>query len=147
MKKTLLLYLIASTPIYSATTIIKQNFQLPTKTFQSHKGSCFASSIASTRSDAYRCMVGNQIIDPCFTVKKQGYVVCNANQLPPTFQYVIKLDKPLAKNTNQNIKIKDQQPWLIQLKNGQYCTPFTGTRPFIDGKVLTYSCEIGRAHV
>jgi len=41
------------------------------------KGSCWTHSLASDRSDAWRCMAGNDIYDPCFSGSPhEGTVAC-----------------------------------------------------------------------
>jgi len=45
-------------------------------------GDCFASSIAAyPRNDAWRCNIGNQIFDPCFSADKVDTVVCGADPM------------------------------------------------------------------
>ena len=76
-----------------------------------HRGLCWTESIAVTRSGAWRCMVGNGINDPCFTIPaKQDELVCGANPALKTDGFVVKLTKPLPKSSHPNRK---PQPWDI----------------------------------
>lgn len=42
---------------------------------QRSRGNCFAGSIQSSASNSYRCMIGNNIIDPCYAASKSARVV------------------------------------------------------------------------
>jgi hypothetical protein len=113
------------------------------------KGSCFAGSVAAPyRSDAYRCMVGNAISDPCFVVATSNnptvfpYLVCGANPANPDVSstFTLQLTKGLPR-----AEVPSSTPsnwaWLVELGDGTLCSPFTGTRPFdAAGDVATYSC-------
>jgi hypothetical protein len=85
-------------------------------------GSCFTTSIASNRSDAYRCMVGNAIHDPCFTLAAKT-VACPEN-LAKSSGVVIKLTKPLPPSASPP---KAPQAWALILKSGETCNRATGT--------------------
>ena len=63
------------------------------------KGSCWTGSIASTRSDAFRCMIGNSIMDPCFKVSNK--VVNCPQSLAMNTGVIIKLSKPLPEANAQ----------------------------------------------
>ncbi len=87
------------------------------------KGSCWTSSIASTRSDAFRCMVGNSIMDPCFKVSSK-VVACPQNVTANTGT-VINLTKPLPQPNAKSAA----KPWtfLIAGGGGITCNAGTGT--------------------
>jgi hypothetical protein len=88
---------------------------------QRAKGSCWTTSIASTRSDAFRCMAGNSIHDPCF-VRSSSAVVCPEN---------------LVKNSGLSLTLtaalpapaspQGAQPWAMVLAGGKACNRATGT--------------------
>jgi hypothetical protein len=119
------------------------------------RGSCFADSIAAPyRADAWRCMIGNAISDPCFTmpsaVQASGtpsslpQLLCGAN--PATADtsstFVLQLTKKLPQSEMPSGTIPTNWAWVVQLNDGTICTPFTGTRPFSKtGEVATYSCN------
>jgi hypothetical protein len=86
------------------------------------RGHCWTSSIASRRSDAYRCMAGNEIHDPCFATSGTG-VVCPANPSANT-GLRISLVKPLPVANRGN----GRNPWMMQLAGGITCNIGTGTR-------------------
>lgn len=82
-------------------------------------GYCWTSSIASQRADAYRCMVGNAIHDPCFTLSQKS-VACPTSA-DGTSGVAISLTKPLPQDTMRNTV------WRMQLVNGTRCDIGTGT--------------------
>ena len=104
-------------------------------------GSCWANSIAAPfRQDAWRCMTGNPIYDPCFETKQKGLVFCPTGPLKSE-AILISLTKVLPKaSVPQNLA--DNWAWFVKLKDGTYCSPFTGTRPFFSkDQVAFYGCN------
>ena len=87
------------------------------------KGNCWTSSNASTRSDAFRCMVGNSIMDPCFKISAKA-VACPQNTAS-NIGVIINLTKPLPK-ANPSSAAK---PWRFQVAGGSgiLCNAGTGT--------------------
>jgi hypothetical protein len=82
-------------------------------------GYCWTSSIASQRSDAYRCMVGNGIHDPCFMLSARS-VACPTD-VASNSGVAISLTKPLPEpNTAANV-------WMMELTSGATCNIGTGT--------------------
>lgn len=82
-------------------------------------GHCWTSSIASERSDAYRCMVSNGIHDPCFALS-QRKVVCPTD-LAADRGIAIELTKPLPQpNSTHSV-------FQMQLQSGAQCNMGTGT--------------------
>ncbi len=82
-------------------------------------GHCWVSSIASQRSDAYRCMVGNSIHDPCFTLSQHA-VACPLDPGANT-GLLISLTKPLPQSN------RIANAWQMQLVSGAMCNMGTGT--------------------
>ena len=58
----------------ASTTIVKVRANA-LKTTSTVSGECWTTSVASPRTDAFRCMAGNAISDPCFVVDA-GSVAC-----------------------------------------------------------------------
>jgi hypothetical protein len=100
-------------------------------------GNCWTSSIAEPfRADAFRCTVSSAIYDPCFKTPEDGFVFCQMNPLIPE-SFLIKLTKSLPQiETTQNKQ--DNWAWFLKLRDGTYCSPFTGTRPFFGEKQIAY---------
>lgn len=87
------------------------------------KGSCWTSSVASTRSDAFRCMIGNSIMDPCFKLSARA-VACPQNVVANT-GVIINLTKPLPQANPKSAA----KPWRFQVAGGSgiMCNAGTGT--------------------
>jgi hypothetical protein len=103
-------------------------------------GVCWTESIAVTRSGAWRCMVGNGISDPCFTIPGNGEeLVCGADPALRTGGFVVKLKKPLPKSSHPNRK---PEPWIFRLADSSICEKMTGTLPAVNGEPARWSCAI-----
>ncbi|HVA80585.1 MAG TPA: hypothetical protein VNF29_06645 [Candidatus Binataceae bacterium] len=102
-------------------------------------GSCWTSSIAAPRPGAWRCMIGNEIHDPCFQVPPhRGQVVCDANPAAKQAGFALKLTKPLPESAAP--ASENPQPWIMQLADGSVCEPFTGTMPMVGGDAARWYC-------
>ena len=97
-------------------------------------GTCLGGSIRSDRPDAWRCLVANQPMDPCFSSPSEVQLAC------PSFQNIntvtlIDLTQPLPKNLANPAGAK--LPWRFQLSTGPLCgasttasaNPVDGMRP------------------
>jgi hypothetical protein len=105
-------------------------------------GYCWTDSIATSRGDAYRCMSGNSIYDPCFTPSAHPHAVACASNPFAKRIILLKLQKPLpspptpAKQWLQ----PHNQPWGLRLTNGNTCAFVTGATGAVDGERLNYAC-------
>ncbi|HVM76562.1 MAG TPA: hypothetical protein VMU07_00140 [Candidatus Paceibacterota bacterium] len=116
-----------------------------TGTVPTEKGSCFGGSIAAAyRRDAWRCTVGNAISDPCFEITGNKNLLCGVNPAEGSFAtttFVLQLTKPLPSEVRPTV-IPKSWAWAVQLADGTYCTPFTGSRPFTaSGTMAVYACN------
>ncbi len=84
-------------------------------------GSCWTGSIAVQRTDAFRCMSGNTIHDPCFISGKKS-VACPDDLLR---------DRGTAMNLTAslpgNAQTGSDNVWAFQLASGALCRMGTGT--------------------
>lgn len=121
----------------SSTQVIK--FVPPTSASQQVSGNCFTSSLAATRADAWRCMSGNAIYDPCFTIPgKTSAVMCIPDPLDATSFVQMNLTQPLPAHD----PIPSQtQPWFLQLADGTECNFLTGATGLVDGDRINYGCS------
>ncbi len=126
----------ASAPVASTEVINYTPTEIPTET---QSGSCFGSAIGLGREDAYRCMVGNQIYDPCFVVDDEPTVVCGANPTTGETGFVLELTEPLPAPDVGNLSM----PWLIELADGTVCGLMTGTVVGVDDRTAPYGCPDG----
>jgi len=108
---------------------------------RSEENSCWTSSIASGRHDAFRCVMGNLIHDPCFTYGPDT-LVCPYD--PRTtdddlaFTFNVSSVTPLAPRARFLDTI-----WFMVV-NGEGCYAVTGTRPFVGEKYYDFSCPGAR---
>lgn len=100
------------------------------------KGNCWTESIALQRADAWRCMVGNFIFDPCFSATTHATsVICNAYPTHPVGMRVT-LASPLPTHSATHIT----RAWSLVLGDGTYCAAFTGTIGLYHGLPMYYGC-------
>ncbi len=115
---------------------------VPTIQVQSKSGHCFAPSLTSNRGDAWRCLVGNFILDPCFSsTKARGVVVCPDRQLNGGI--MIRLTRGFPRPANRSQPSLATIPWNIELANGQHCLLSSGASTVIHGVRLNYFCDPG----
>lgn len=88
-------------------------------------GTCFSASIAAPRAGAYRCMVGNAILDPCFLLPGGGAVVCPQGDPAKEQGMRITLDGSLPQASSA--APSPAHPWLFTLWDGGTCGAETGT--------------------
>ena len=104
-------------------------------------GSCFSGSIGLPRPGAWRCMVGNEILDPCLEAPagpKAGLVCVFGNQAVR-----LRLVKPLPMRY-RNHPEKSFFAWRLVLSTGDVCQRFTGTAAgVVQGQGLVYGCTSG----
>jgi hypothetical protein len=104
------------------------------------EGSCWTESIAVTRSGAWRCMVGNAISDPCFTVaSNRDQLVCDADPALNRAGFVLKLTKPLP---SFSLRHRRAEPWIFRLADNSICEAMTGTLSMVNGEPARWSCAI-----
>lgn len=105
-------------------------------------GSCWTTSIADSRSTAFRCMSGNAIYDPCFAPSTgvAHYVLCPQYPVAPVLR--IHLTKRLPSNPAGGNPTRFP-PWALQTSSGKWCTMITGATGLIAGKRMSYGCTGG----
>jgi hypothetical protein len=107
-------------------------------------GSCWTRSIAApSRADAWRCMLGNEIYDPCFSPKTPGVVVCDVNPVSGGRGFAVRLTKPLPAS-EPLFTARLALPWIVQLANGEVCIPLTGTHELMGKESIGYECSASR---
>ena len=131
----------ASDPFKSSTQIIK--FAPSGVASYTREGRCWTNSIAAPRPDAWRCMAGNEIFDPCFEATDGKSVVCNPDPAKGYEGFGLKLTEPLPKPEIPAAATANAggTGWLVELFDGTLCSPATGARGVLDGKMITHYCE------
>lgn len=103
---------------------------------ESQAGNCFSNAIGLGRADAWRCMTGNQIHDPCFQVDDAPTLVCGADPISGEEGFVLELTEPLPP-----VEVGElARPWRIELEDGTICGLMTGTVPGAEGQTAPYGC-------
>ncbi len=100
-------------------------------------GNCWTGSIADPRPGSYRCMLGNEIMDPCFTSPQAGVVVCGADPVIPQAGFAVKVTKPLPVS---KAPPGPPHPWIVVFADGTACRPFTGTMLGYENTTVSYAC-------
>lgn len=112
------------------------------------RGYCWTGSIAAQRSDAWRCFIGNDIHDPCFSSPRaSGVVVCPDAQL--TLATEIHLTHPLPHAmADHGSASRSSRPWLVELgassvpgTAGARCEVVTGATSALGGVPESYFCN------
>ncbi len=128
-----------ATKIYSP---VNADGGLAVSVTNTRKGSCFTTSDTAERPDAYRCTVGNNIYDPCFTVNATQ-ALCPVNG-PWANRGLLLNGAALPNGTtpNQDAGTKGP-PWAIQLADGTNCLEISGATTVTAGQRLGYVCPGG----
>jgi hypothetical protein len=105
------------------------------------RGSCWVGSIGLPRPDAWRCSVGNEILDPCLESPRGEHVplVCVSGRRG----IALRLTKPLPAK-ERNAREKTFFAWRLVLPRGDVCERFTGTAAgVVQNQGLVYGCTSG----
>ena len=102
-------------------------------------GACgMGESLALDRSDAWRCIVGNEIYDPCFSAAAHAAsVICDVSPQKPV-GIKVTLSAPLPTHA----PAKDKQPWMLTLGDGVTCGFVTGGTFGVGGQRANYGCSL-----
>ena len=103
------------------------------------RGYCWTGSLAVRDSRAWRCFVGNFILDPCFSspfVPHPSSVACGT---PWSGVRILELTRPLPRS-QANTDVYPSAGGLLQLSNGSRCQIAQGATGSKSGVPLAYSC-------
>jgi hypothetical protein len=102
-------------------------------------GYCFTSSDVTRRDDAWRCFVGNDLYDPCFSSPLAfGVVVCPIPWSDSGTE--IRLTKALPSSGSHTPPSLALQPWAVETAAGAYCLLSSGASDVVHGERLNYFC-------
>jgi hypothetical protein len=116
------------------------------RTVETVSGHCWTQSLVTSRGDAYRCMVGNSIYDPCFAPKtsRPRAVACAVDPFSNRI-VLLRMQKSLpSPNPTTQWLQPHNQPWGLRLTNGVTCSFETGATDAIKGERLNYQCSNDR---
>lgn len=107
------------------------------------KGECFTGSLADPRRDAWRCEIGNEIADPCFSNRAVlSWVLCPEKGTPFGTNVVrLALSKALPKSLANTELPGEAYPWAVKLADGKVCTFLTGATYVYHGRRVDYGCD------
>jgi hypothetical protein len=106
-------------------------------------GDCWTQSLVTSRADAYRCMAGNDIYDPCFAPKisRPRAVACAPNPFSNRVAlFRLKKALPSSPDSTTQLLQPHNQPWGLRLTNGDTCVFATGATDAIKGERMNYAC-------
>lgn len=119
-------------PVFTAQGTLSSAFHVAAR----GRGYCWTSSLASGEGDAYRCMQGNLIHDPCFAPAADATeVACFRDPWHPVT--LLRLTRPLPKH---DPTVKEVLPWAIETTDGRRCTFLTGATAPMGGERINYGC-------
>jgi hypothetical protein len=100
------------------------------------RGDCWSPSIITTRTDAWRCHVGDQVLDPCFARPiPMRAVLCPVS---PRTVKILQWEDPLPLHHGL---AETRTPWMVVLEGGALCRAATAIKPPVrDGLVLRMIC-------
>lgn len=106
------------------------------------KGSCWTNALTTDRPDAWRCMVGNDIYDPCFAGSSHSVVACAGDPFNKRV-LLVTLTKPLPHGSDPTTRWLQPkgEPWGVQLTNGEKCSFATGATDVAQGMRMNYECK------
>ena len=106
------------------------------------RGHCWTGSAAIDHQDAWRCLGGNLIYDPCFgSANAKGIVLCPA--IGPWSSSAIEIEltsKLPSKHGNKGRPSTSGLPWALLTAAGWKCRLDTGASSVIDGQRQNYVC-------
>lgn len=107
------------------------------------RGHCWTGSLAAARRDAWRCMSGNYIYDPCFSSKSaRGIVLCPATGPWSSAAIKMRLTKNLPSGYgNKGKPSTSGLPWALVTMSAWKCRLATGATAVVDGKRANYGCS------
>jgi hypothetical protein len=109
------------------------------------KGYCWEGSIADTRPDAWRCFLGNNILDPCFSNETgtSAFVLCADSPWSGVTKLTLTKGLPRSLGNPEANDPTSGRPWAIALADGKQCVALTGATGVIAGLGIDYGCTGG----
>ncbi|HLW93822.1 MAG TPA: hypothetical protein VKS25_00440, partial [Solirubrobacteraceae bacterium] len=122
-------------PVFTAQGTLSPRFHVA----DTGSGYCFTDSLATEARDAYRCIQGNALHDPCFAASTRARsVVCFLDPWHPVT--LLRLTRPLPRHGPVP---KLALPWAIITSDGRHCTFLTGATAPMGGERINYGCVAG----
>jgi hypothetical protein len=118
-------------------------------------GTCGSGSIAAERANAWRCIAGNALMDPCFVDPSGRFPLLLCLPAPwATSAVLFRLTAPLPRQDANQGAPGGPLPWSLLLSTGDRCTLITGATTILGNLRLSYGCaatasvygEVNRTH-
>jgi hypothetical protein len=104
------------------------------------RGSCRSASLADPRADAWRCLSGGQVQDPCFSGSRSGAFVLCPDGTPDSRDAIrLALTAPLPTRRASPREPTGGAPWVIETE-GLYCYRVTAAPILVAGRRASYEC-------
>lgn len=108
---------------------------------RSARGSCFTGSVADpSRPDAWRCTVGNLILDPCIGSAQSGRRLACFSAPWDNRIILLHLTRRLPLGQGNKDQSPEGNPWGVELASRERCALETGAEGIVGGKPVTYNC-------
>lgn len=106
-------------------------------------GSCYSNALTTDRPDAWRCFIGEDIYDPCFSGVAHASVVACADDPFSRRLILLRLTKPLPNEKDPTTEMLQPkgEPWGLRLANGETCAFATGATDVAQGMRMNYECK------
>lgn len=122
-------------PVFTSSGTLSPRFRVAS----TGVGYCWTDSLSTRAADAYRCMQGNVIHDPCFAATPHAdTVACFIDPWHPVT--LLHLSKKLPRHSRVT---GPTLPWAIETTDGRRCTFLTGATAAMGGERINYGCTDG----
>ena len=106
------------------------------------RGSCFSGSDAANRHDAWRCLNGHFVVDPCFSSgRAAGFVLCPIGASTEALRLTLSRALPRGLRDRRRPGSTRGLPWALITVRGWSCRLVTGATTVVDRRRLNYACQ------
>lgn len=109
-------------------------------------GYCWTTSNATARTDAWRCMTGNDILDPCFAASRVAHIVLCPDDGPWSGKVVrMNLSRvlPTLEPNTPEPSPTAEPAWAVELADGGQCQLIEGAGNVTANLRENYGCTNG----
>ncbi|GHK01233.1 hypothetical protein SY2F82_30300 [Streptomyces sp. Y2F8-2] len=110
-------------------------------------GSCFGPAESTMRTDAWRCTVGDRILDACFSPDSNlSDTIALCQDGAPDRMVELSVPEGFPGNNDHMAGGPDIEPTIFVLANGARCSFAGGGTATLAGQRLNYGCDNGGYH-
>jgi hypothetical protein len=114
-------------------------YDVPWPAGEPREGVCWGASLSVPAAYAWRCVVGNQLFDPCFRAGDGPDMVCGVDPLRGEPGFPVQLVEPLPEP--DALSMPAGNAWMVQLDDETVCEFNTLGAGSLDGQRISYLCE------